>query len=245
MEMAEMWQQAVLAMGFVFPAWPLVLLGAVARGRRRARWGLAALGWLLMLAAGLGYWLGETGTGSWLIPEPWNTLLFWGAGAGLFGAPLGRQAWARWRIWAKARAAGRVEDLRRLTPREFEALVVAYYEALGHKARHSGGSGDHGMDVVVETAEGEKWIVQCKRWRGTVGEPAVRDLYGVMHHEEAARGVIVTTGRFSEQARDWVVGKPIELVEGEEFMRRLKRVGPRPGKRLVGWRREVEGVQRG
>jgi hypothetical protein len=62
------------------------------------------------------------------------------------------------------------------------------------------------MDVVVETANGEKWIVQCNGWRGTVGEPVVRDLYGVMHHEGAERGAIVTTGTFSEQARDWVKG---------------------------------------
>jgi restriction system protein len=226
-------------MGFLFPAWPLVLLGAMVRGRRRARAMWAMVGWLAMLAAGLGYWLGGMGTGAWLIPEPWNTWLFWAAGAGLFGALFGRPIWERWRLWQRARAARRVEDLRRLTPAEFEQLVVAYYEALGHRARRSGGSGDHGMDVVVETVDGETWIVQCKRWRGTVGEPVVRDLYGVMHHEGAARGVIVTTGMFSEQARDWAKGKPIELVEGEAFLRRLGQVGRRPGRGMVGWRRQV------
>jgi restriction system protein len=44
-----------------------------------------------------------------------------------------------------------------------------------------------------------------------------------MHHEKADRGAIVTPGAFTEQARQWAKGKPIELIDGEEFMRLLKR----------------------
>jgi hypothetical protein len=52
----------------------------------------AAAGWIVMLAAGLGHWLGETGAGSWLIPEPWNTVLFWRVGGGAGGSAAGAAA---------------------------------------------------------------------------------------------------------------------------------------------------------
>ena len=72
--------------------------------------------------------------------------------------------------------------------------------------------------------DGEKWVIQCKRWRGTVGEPVVRDLYGVLHHEKADKGAIITTGQFTESAREWARGKPIVLYDGDQFLRSWKRV---------------------
>lgn len=91
----------------------------------------------------------------------------------------------------------------------------------GAKAWRTGATGDHGVDVVVQTPKGEKWVVQCKRWRGGVGEPIVRDFYGTVQHEKAHKGVLVTTGTFSNAAREWAKGKPLVLVDGAEFLRDL------------------------
>ncbi len=56
-------------------------------------------------------------------------------------------------------------------------------------------------------------VVQCKRFTGrrTVGEPQLRDLFGAMHAERAARAMVMTAGYFTAEARDWAKGKPIEL----------------------------------
>ncbi len=62
--------------------------------------------------------------------------------------------------------------------------------------------------------QGERAVVQCKRYRGVVGEAVVRDLYGVMQHEKAPRGFLVTTGGISAAAGRWVRDKPIELIDG-------------------------------
>ncbi len=110
------------------------------------------------------------------------------------------------------------EDLLKLTPREFENMVADLYRANGYRAWRTGATGDHGVDVVIQTGNGEKWVAQCKRWRGAVGEPVVRDFYGVMQHEKADKGAIVTTGTFTPQARAWAKGKPIFLYDGNEFL---------------------------
>jgi hypothetical protein len=208
------------AFGLFFPAWPLILLAPLQR-RRHILYNMS-LAWIVMGLFWLGSLFGFVRVRSWLIPDPWNATLFFAAGLGLLALHLGRAVWQRRAIQVKADRASHVDDLHALSPGEFERLVVELYSAMGHKAQRTGTAGDHGVDVEVRALSGEKWIVQCKRWRGSVGEPVVRDFYGVLHHEKADRGAVITTGHFTEQARRWAQGKPIELIEGDEFLRLLK-----------------------
>ncbi len=60
--------------------------------------------------------------------------------------------------------------------------------------------------------------MQCKRYRGTVGAPIVRDLYGTMVHHGAGYAYLVTNSTFSEEARIWAAGKPIELIDGRRLV---------------------------
>jgi restriction system protein len=103
-------------------------------------------------------------------------------------------------------------------------MVAELYRSLGHQAKRTGSTGDHGVDVVVQARNGEKWIVQCKRWRGSVGEPVIRDFYGVLHHEKADHGAVITTGTFTPQAREWARGKLLHLYDGGEFLTIWERV---------------------
>lgn len=72
-------------------------------------------------------------------------------------------------------------------------------------------------------------MVQCKRWKGKVGEPVVRDFFGAMQHENAAEGAIITTGTFTPQARQWAKGKPIRLYDGDEFLKVLHKAQGKSG----------------
>ena len=159
---------------------------------------------------------------SLLLPEPLNTVLFFVAGAilGRLHWPTG--FWSGRGLRRETDTVQSVDDLQELTAREFEDMVVELHETLGHRAKHVGTTGDHGVDIIVHTRVGERCIVQCKRWRSKVGEPVIRDFYGVLHHEKADRGAIFTTGQFTRQAREWARGKPIRLYDGEEFLKLWK-----------------------
>ena len=112
--------------------------------------------------------------------------------------------------------------LKEMPPSEFEALIGRYFKSLGCVVRRVGKSGDHGVDLAIYSPREGKWIAQCKRYMNrTVGEGAVRDLYGAMMHEHADRGFIFTTSVFSQPAQDWVQDKPIELIGGEELVAKL------------------------
>ena len=135
---------------------------------------------------------------------------------------------ARWRDKRiKLSNTRRLEDLLALSPDEFETLVAAMFKAYGHEAQVSGGSSDHGVDVIIFSAEGEKWIAQCKRYSGSVGEPIVRDLYGTMQHEGAQKAYLITTGTFTAQAAAWAEGKPIVLYDGEALLKFIRRTEKR------------------
>jgi HJR/Mrr/RecB family endonuclease len=212
---------------FFFGLWPVLLVSMLdTGGRSLLATGIA--GWIF-LAIGRVYLVFKPSSVFTfrLLPEPWNTALFVVAGAALLGFKYGLRA-LRWgRSNRKMGQARAVDDLLDLSPREFEEMVVQLYRRKGHEAVRTGRPGDHGVDIVIEAGNGRKWIVQCKRWRGAVGEPVIRDFYGVLHHEKADAGAIVTTGTFTLQAREWARGKPIYLYDGREFLELWKRAAPR------------------
>jgi predicted RNA-binding Zn-ribbon protein involved in translation (DUF1610 family) len=219
--------EGILGIFFIlFGFWPLMLL-VILRWRKNVLLGMLAIWCGFAVIRVLGFLVGEE-IPIVFIPEPLNTVLFFSTGAVLLLIIGMRNGIARWRIGKKVDNARSVEDLRRLSPSEFEELVVELFVAEGHKAKRTGSIGDHGVDVVVKAANGEKWVVQCKRWRGSVGEPVIRDFHGVMQHEKADRGVLVTTSTFTPQAREWARGKPISLREGKEIISLLQKARKNP-----------------
>lgn len=124
----------------------------------------------------------------------------------------------RRRLQEKLRAARTLAQLLELTPSEFEAWTGELFRRRGYRVINTPDTADHGVDLIVDR-DGERGIVQCKRYRGTVGEPIVRDLYAVIIHEGADRCYLVTTAGISPQAHRWARGKPIELIDGERLVR--------------------------
>lgn len=215
-----------LTFDLLFDFWPLIFLRALeGRGKVLPKllvvWGFFVVGRVLLIFSP------EPITASFLIPEPLNTTLFFVTGIVLLTIQFGVNARQRGKIRRKANKARSTEELLDLSPREFEEMIVELYRIRGHRAKRTGSTGDHGVDVVVQAKNGEKWIAQCKRWRGTVGEPVIRDFYGVMHHEKADMGAVFTTGRFSGRAQKWAKGKPIYLCDGNELLKLWKRARAR------------------
>ncbi|WP_434641181.1 FtsK/SpoIIIE domain-containing protein [Thermoanaerobacterium thermosaccharolyticum] len=66
-------------------------------------------------------------------------------------------------------------------------------------------------------------MVQCKRFQNTVSSSIVRDLYGVLTHLRANKGILITTGTISSEARTFAEGKPLELIDGEKLLKLLRK----------------------
>ncbi len=107
-----------------------------------------------------------------------------------------------------------LEELFKINPKEFEHYVAELFRQKGYQVEVRGRSGDHGVDLELTGAGYKKAIVQCKRYRDTVGEKIIRDLYGTLLHEKVSRAFLVTTAEISDAARGWAEGKPITLIDG-------------------------------
>lgn len=156
-----------------------------------------------------------------LIPAAWLWAIFLLhtlSVGGVWGFLFWRAAEERRRRRERLRNARTREALLRLTPSEFEEWTGELFRRRGYRVINTQDTADHGIDLIV-LRDGERGIVQCKRYRGTVGEPVVRDLYGVIIHERADRGYLVTTGGISRQAHRWARGKPLELIDGDKLVR--------------------------
>ncbi len=114
--------------------------------------------------------------------------------------------------------------LDQMTGAEFEGLVATLFKKLGFDIDATKASHDGGIDLVAHCHtplfQG-KSIIQCKRYSGSVGEPFVRDLYGVMISERANKGILVTNSIFTTNALAFAAGKPLELIDRAALIKLL------------------------
>jgi hypothetical protein len=219
---ASVFQILFIVFGFVFNFWPFLILAPLQNLKSGIRnmvyiWGLWAVIRIIL------FFNPEPVSISLLIPEPLSTILFFITGLLLIAIWIGQTYWRRSRTRKQAFGLSS-KGLLDLPPGNFEEMVTELYRAMGHQARRTGIVGDHGLDVVVKAKNGEKWVVQCKRWRTRAGESVVRDFYGMMQHERATQGAIFATSGFSQAALEWAKGKPLILYDGSDFLRLWKKV---------------------
>ncbi len=120
-----------------------------------------------------------------------------------------------------------IAELYALSPAEFEAYVARLFRRKGYRVEMRGGSGDHGVDLMVTNRQRRKAVVQCKRYRNQIGPDIVRELYGTLMHEKAAHAFLVTTASISQSAQDWARGKPMTLIDGDELVHLAALLGDR------------------
>jgi len=126
-------------------------------------------------------------------------------------------AWRKGKLFNNQKS---IETIRKLSWREFEELVGEVYRRKGYNITERGGGGaDGGVDLVLRRG-GETLFVQCKHWKmDKVGVKIVRELYGVIASEGASGGIVISSGKFTEEAANFVKGKPLELINGTQLQK--------------------------
>jgi restriction system protein len=116
------------------------------------------------------------------------------------------------------------EALRMLEWKRFELLCARYYEAVGFTTATLAAGPDGGIDVKLFKVDPAKplAIVQCKAWNThPVGVKEVRELLGVMVHEGVGRGIFVTTGSYTPDALQFGAANPLQLLDGDAFVKKI------------------------
>jgi len=122
-----------------------------------------------------------------------------------------------------------LETIRSISWREFEELVGEAYRRKGYSVTETGGGGaDGGVDLVLRK-DGDKLLVQCKHWKIVkVGVKVIREVYGIVAAEGATGGIIISSGTFTQEAKDFAKDKPLELLDGSELLKLVAEVQRSP-----------------
>jgi restriction system protein len=122
-----------------------------------------------------------------------------------------------------------LEEVKSSTSFFFERMVIELLVRMGNggsikeAGKAIGKSGDEGIDgIIKEDVLGLDVIyVQVKKWDGVVGRPEIHKFAGALQGQRAKKGIFITTGTFSREARDYTssIDTKIVLIDGNELSR--------------------------
>lgn len=121
-----------------------------------------------------------------------------------------------------------LDKLKKTTPSYFENIVVELLVKMGYGGSRSdagraiGRTGDGGIDgIIKEDKLGLDVVyIQAKRWdTNSVGRPEVMQFAGAFQAQHAAKGIFITSSRFTEDACSYVaqIGSKIVLIDGPQL----------------------------
>ena len=102
----------------------------------------------------------------------------------------------------------------------FEDRCLQLIRQFRFEAELTNQTGDGGIDIIAvdqRPFSKGKYVIQCKDWTNPVGEPVLRDLLGAVAAEDAVKGILITSGTFTRDARRFAEGKRLELIDGRDL----------------------------
>lgn len=123
-------------------------------------------------------------------------------------------------VWTKkSYSIESIEELRELSPYEFELFVGEVFKSLGYTVYSTGNSSDGGKDLVMYK-NGKTYYVECKRYAAhhKVGRPEVQKLVGACL-PASALPIFVTTSRFTKEATVEGNRSGVQLIDGHDLIK--------------------------
>ena len=109
--------------------------------------------------------------------------------------------------------------LANISYQQFERLTAEVFERMGYRVKLTPPTKDKGVDIYAtrQSESGTEYLaIQCKHYPNSkVGVEHARSLYGVIHDQQSfTKGLLVTSGEFSRECREFAGGKRIDLFDG-------------------------------
>ncbi len=129
----------------------------------------------------------------------------------------------------KELSANLLSEIMERSPAFFEKMVVQFLLKMGYGSALEDGfvtgcSGDEGIDGIIrEDKLGFSSIyIQAKRWAEdkAIGRPEIQKFVGALAGQGAQKGLFITTGTFTKEARSYVekqLSTKVVLVDGEKL----------------------------
>lgn len=125
-------------------------------------------------------------------------------------------------IFRKRIDVNTLDELIRLTPYQFEKVVGDCFRDRGYVVHQTAKTGDGGKDLVMFKG-GVTYYVECKKYAkgNAIGRPLIQKLVGACYPANA-KGIFVTTSKFTQGAITEARRSNIDLIDGQAFIKMLR-----------------------
>ena len=112
---------------------------------------------------------------------------------------------------------------------QFEQEVAKLYILQGYRATVTRGSGDGGVDIIIES-EGYRGIIQCKHYRNPVPPEPIRALWGCKDDFGADEVILIASSGITQAGADFISNKPdFRVLNLDDVIRMSRQTSYIPG----------------
>lgn len=113
--------------------------------------------------------------------------------------------------WQHHHGLKQVQELDQLDGVEFEEYFAGLFRSHGYATELTPTTGDYGADLVL-TKNGQRIVVQAKRYIGSVGIAAVQEALSGMAYYQCHSAWVVTTGNYTPNAVELAGKSGVRLI---------------------------------
>lgn len=120
-----------------------------------------------------------------------------------------------------------IQSIQELSWQIFKVRVAEAYSRTGYTILESSAfTADPSVDLIMR--KGAKlYLLQCRYWQNRkLGIREVKNILTLMHAKQASGVFLLTTGFFTNEARHFAAGRPVNLVDGIELVELLSNAPP-------------------
>ncbi len=99
---------------------------------------------------------------------------------------------------------------------DYEHFVASCFEKAGAACQVTRGSGDHGLDILVDY-RGCRLAVQCKHYQGKVGNKAIQEVFAAKQFYDCLLAMVVSNSEFTPHARQAAQKLDVYLYHHDEI----------------------------
>ncbi|MGM0711827.1 restriction endonuclease [Brevibacillus parabrevis] len=118
-----------------------------------------------------------------------------------------------------------IADIDKMDGRQFEHYLGLLFKSQGYRTTVTRAAGDYGADLILEK-NGQKVVVQAKRYSKNVGIEAVQQIVGSLAHYGANTAWVVTNRDFTDAAYKLAASNAVKLINRQALIEMILRMNP-------------------
>ncbi|MDI9477036.1 MAG: restriction endonuclease [Natronincolaceae bacterium] len=113
-----------------------------------------------------------------------------------------------------------IDDVDLMDGYEFEYFIGLLFTKMGYMVETTKGSGDQGMDIIVEK-KGIRIGIQTKCYSNKVTNKAVQEVFASLNHYNCNKGMVITNNYFTDSALELAQSNNIVLWDRDILKKKI------------------------